>query len=53
MTAGEAPPKDVLRVLRERWGVGPHLAHALVAHYGGPGRWSVGRPSMNAVGWSH
>ena len=38
MTAGEAPPKDMLRVLRERWGMGPHLAHALVAHYGGHGR---------------
>lgn len=33
--AGEAPPKDMLRVLRERWGAGPHLAHSLVAHYGG------------------
>lgn len=37
-SAGEAPPKDMLRLLRERWGMGPQLAHALVAHYGGHGR---------------
>lgn len=35
MTASEAPPKNMLHVLRERWGADPHLAHALVAHYGG------------------
>jgi len=35
MTAGEVPPKEVLELLEKEWGVGRHLALALLAHYGG------------------
>lgn len=33
--AGELPPGEMLLLLEKRWGIGKHLACALVAHYGG------------------
>jgi hypothetical protein len=33
--AGEVPPNEMYKLLTNEWGVGPHLAEALLDHYGG------------------
>lgn len=50
MTAGEMAPQHMLALLREKWGVGRHLARALLAHYGGHGKPSQ---SQSRRGSSH